>query len=142
MLGEEIVAEARRWLGTPFHHQGRLIDVGADCAGLIIGVARGLGLSGYDIDGYARQPDGGTLREECDREMTRVAPGGVKPGDVLLMRLGRDPQHLAIVTAAREGQPTAMIHVHSEPPSVCVEHSLDARWRRRVIQIYRLPGVV
>jgi cell wall-associated NlpC family hydrolase len=27
-----VVAEARSWLGTPFHHQGRVKAAGVDCA--------------------------------------------------------------------------------------------------------------
>lgn len=30
-----MVAEAARWLKTPYHHKGRRIGVGADCGGLI-----------------------------------------------------------------------------------------------------------
>lgn len=137
----QVVAEARSWIGTPYHHQGRVKGVGADCAGLLIGVARALGLSAYDIDGYAPSPDGVTLRAECDREMARVPPGEAAPGDVVLMRMGRDPQHLGIVSQACAGAPSAMVHIHSDTPGRCIEHAIDARWRRRIIQVYRLPGV-
>lgn len=30
-----ILAEARSWLGTPFHHKGRIKHVGVDCGGFI-----------------------------------------------------------------------------------------------------------
>ncbi len=30
-----ILAEARSWIGTPYHHKGRLKGVGVDCGGLI-----------------------------------------------------------------------------------------------------------
>lgn len=33
-----IVAEARRWLGTPYRHQASVIGAGADCLGLVRGV--------------------------------------------------------------------------------------------------------
>ena len=35
-----IVAAARRWLGTPYHHQATRQGVGADCLGLVRGVWR------------------------------------------------------------------------------------------------------
>ncbi len=38
--GSDVVRTARTWLGTPYHHQGRLKGVGVDCAGLLIGVAQ------------------------------------------------------------------------------------------------------
>ena len=41
---EDVVREAKTWLGTPFHHQGRLKGVGVDCAGVIVCVAKELKL--------------------------------------------------------------------------------------------------
>ena len=35
---EEIVAAARRWIGTPYRHQASRVRVGADCLGLIRGL--------------------------------------------------------------------------------------------------------
>ena len=37
---ETIVGEARRWLGTPYHHQESVIGIGCDCIGLVRGVYR------------------------------------------------------------------------------------------------------
>ena len=34
----DIVAVARSWLGTPYHHQAALKDVGCDCLGLVRGI--------------------------------------------------------------------------------------------------------
>ena len=38
--GLDVVRMARTWLGTPYHHQGRVKGAGVDCGGLVIGVAR------------------------------------------------------------------------------------------------------
>ncbi|MDX3810210.1 MAG: peptidase P60, partial [Bosea sp. (in: a-proteobacteria)] len=35
-----IVAAAREWLGTPYHHQASLRGVGCDCLGLVRGLWR------------------------------------------------------------------------------------------------------
>jgi cell wall-associated NlpC family hydrolase len=58
-----IVTAARSWLGTPYRHQHRERGVGVDCAGLVIGVARQLGIvpADFDVNGYSRQPDGSLL---------------------------------------------------------------------------------
>lgn len=32
---ERILIEARKWIGTPYHHKGRVLGVGVDCGGLI-----------------------------------------------------------------------------------------------------------
>jgi cell wall-associated NlpC family hydrolase len=136
--GADIVAEARRWLRTPFVHQGRLLGVAVDCAGVATETARALGLETCDARDYHRQPDGATLERLCDEHMARVPYGApVEPGDVLLMRIAREPQHLAIVSAVADGKPAALIHAYTEVGEV-VEHSLDARWRRRIIRAYRM----
>ena len=44
---DEIVAHARAWIGTPYHHQASRIGVGTDCLGLVRGVCREL---------YGREP--------------------------------------------------------------------------------------
>src|SRR5215207_7343246 len=35
---EQIVAAARGWIGTPYHHQASVKGVGCDCLGLIRGL--------------------------------------------------------------------------------------------------------
>jgi len=39
-----IIAEARSWAGTPYHHSARLKGVGADCMTFIVGVYENVGL--------------------------------------------------------------------------------------------------
>lgn len=52
---EEIVAEARRWIGTPYRHQASLCGVGCDCLGLLRGVWRALiGPEPERIGAYSR----------------------------------------------------------------------------------------
>ncbi len=39
---EKIVAAARAWVGTPYHHQASVKGAGCDCLGLIRGIWREL----------------------------------------------------------------------------------------------------
>ena len=39
-VGDKIIAEARAWIGTPYHHQAAVKGVGCDCLGLVRGVWR------------------------------------------------------------------------------------------------------
>ena len=137
VIGMEVVQTARRYKGTPFQHQGRRIGMGVDCAGLLIGVARDLGLSEYDIDGYPRVPDGKTLQAILRAEMVPIKSDEVRPGDVLLFGFYRHAQHLAIVTRV---EPIYIIHSY-QPNDAVVEHRLDSVWRQRVRGYYRFPGV-
>ena len=61
-----LLTEARSWLDTPYHHQGRLKGVGVDCIGLIIGVAHALNLSEFDTHDYARIPNANMLESLLD----------------------------------------------------------------------------
>ncbi len=133
--GSDVVRTARTWLGTPYHHQGRLKGVGVDCAGLLIGVAHELGLSDFDVAGYAPRPDGDSLRRLCDEHMQPIALDTARPGDVLLFRFDAHPGHLGILTAANQ-----LIHAYL-PRRQVVEHGLDAAWWRQVAAQYRFPGV-
>lgn len=94
----DVVAEARQWLDVPYVHQGRS-RAGVDCAGLVIVVARALGLVApdFDVNGYARTPDGSSLLETCDELMTRIPLWELRPGNVLVLRFAQEPQHLGIV---------------------------------------------
>ena len=79
----QIIATARTWLGTNFHHQGRIKNVGVDCIGLIIGVAAELGVVLPDRQNYARQPDESELQtaleshfKKCELQLGAIAQIG------------------------------------------------------------------
>jgi cell wall-associated NlpC family hydrolase len=133
---EALVAEARRWLGTPFRHQGRVLGEGVDCVGLILEPARALGLTAYRPGAYARHPDAGTLRRELARHLPAVAKAAMRPGDVLVLAAPLSPCHLALVTDLG-GRP-GMIHA-SGPIGRVVEHRIDATWDARVRGVFRFP---
>ena len=130
---DAIVAAARTWLGTPWRHQGRLRGVAVDCAGLVVGVGRELGLLAFDTRAYGRLPDGQRLRALCDAHLDPKPVAGIAPGDVLLLRFTRHPQHLAL--AGDRGAPFSLIHAYAEA-GACVEHGADAKWLRRIVAAY------
>lgn len=124
-----IVDACRNYLGVPFRHQGRN-RLGLDCGGLLVVAAKDCGIELDDIKGYQRQPDGKTLMATMERNLTRVyrAP---EYGDIVLMRLRKLPQHIAIITDK------GMIHAHSEAGKV-VEHRLDDFWRQSIVGVFEL----
>lgn len=131
----EVIAEARLWLGTPFHHQGRLRGVGCDCIGLVVGVCRALGLGDADARGYARTPDGRSLAEGLARHLAEIPPEAARPGDVLLLRIRRDPQHVGFL-----GPGGSIIHAYAGAGRV-VETRFDSWWQARLVAAYAIPGV-
>ena len=140
----DVVAEARRWMGTPFHHQGRRHAVGVDCAGLVIGVARELSLVSpdFDITGYRRDPDGFGLLAHCDAHMRRITRDDMGLGDVLVIRWAQHPQHLGIVADYRHGG-LSLVHAYQAPGKrgEVVEHRLAPHLMAQFVAAYRLPGV-
>ena len=138
-MRELIVAEAREYLGTKFQHQARLKGIGCDCAGLIVGVAKTLGLTAFDLLGYAPIPDGATLKKSCQENMREIPLAEIKAGDVLLFRFQAEPTHLAIVADYPAG---GFSIIHSYAPSrKVVEARLDDVWIKRIVAAYRFIGV-
>jgi NlpC/P60 family putative phage cell wall peptidase len=134
-MRDAIVTEARKWLGTPYHHQGRVLGAGVDCLGLVAEVAKALGLCDHDAHDYGRVPEGdrliAELREHAGRE---IRAADAQPGDILLFRFLRQPRHVAIKTGI------GMIHAYAQAGKV-VEHRLDDRWMKQCVCAFEFPGV-
>jgi cell wall-associated NlpC family hydrolase len=135
MTADDILAAARETLDTPFMHQGRVVGRGMDCAGVVCHVAHRMGLP-YDAPtNYPRLPYQGLLEATLDAQpvLERVT-GAPQAGDVLLLRIARDPQHVAICAG------DTIIHAYAEAGKCC-EHTYSAEWRRRTVRGYRFRGV-
>lgn len=144
----DVITQARTWLGTKYHHQGRLKKSaagagGVDCIGLVIGVIQELGihdgagllLSAHDETGYSPLPGGGRLEHGIARHLRRVKPEAMREGDLLLFKIWGEPQHVGLVTQYPTGG-IGVIHCHSRSGAV-VEHVLSDSWRRMIVGVYR-----
>ncbi len=136
MTPADIITAARACLGTPFAHQGRIKGVALDCAGLVVSVAQDIGADYVDRQAYSRNPINGLLHAALMDQpcLERTWKDQMQTGDILLMRFGRDPQHLAIYT----GQ--TIIHSF-ETVGIACEHDLTDLWRRRIVAVYRFKGL-
>ena len=110
-LAAAAVPQARAWLGTPWVHQARLPGVGVDCVGLLIGISRALGVvpQGFDVTGYARQPDGHALMRHLRGLLDYVPLADLRPGDFLCVAFDQHPQHVGVVGDYVHGGPS-IIH--------------------------------
>ena len=133
---KDVEIEARTWLGTPFHHQGRLKGVGVDCVGLLVGVAHHFGIDLQDHQNYQRFSGGDQMVKELDKRLIRLEPGQEEPGDYLVFWLYSPdfPMHGAFKT--EHGMLHASDHVNR-----IVENVIDGRWASRISRYYRLPTV-
>jgi len=98
----DVIQCARGMLGTPWMHQGRMPGVALDCAGLVICVARQLGIVSqqFDINGYSRVPDG-TMPDKCKSVLLQT--DALRLGAVVMLQVDKDPQHLGIIGDYRHG---------------------------------------
>lgn len=132
---QQIVAEARSWIGTPFGWHRRAKGHRVDCGGLLIMVGRATGCK--DLDDYPRyRPESLSrvietlLRERFDR-----VSGPPLPGDILHMAGERGLNlHTGIVT---EVDHRGMMVVHAYMGVGVVEQRLPYP----VINAYRYRGL-
>lgn len=99
----DILTEARRWIGTPFHHQARLIGHGVDCGQLVVGVGVALGLMplpGDEWRRYGRKPNPRQMRQQLETFLVELPKDSVPQiGDIMWIgwRPGL-PMHLGFLT--------------------------------------------
>jgi len=97
-----VVAEARCWLGTPFHHQGRVKGAGVDCAMLLAETYERCGVVGRVDPGY--YPPDWHMHRDAERYLERLLAYAHEvdrlplPADVAVFRFGGTFSHGAIVT--------------------------------------------
>jgi cell wall-associated NlpC family hydrolase len=100
-LRAQIVAEAKTWIGTPYHHEGRIKAAGVDCGMLILEVFEKVGLLPHiEVEHY---PQDFMLHRSEEWYLKIVLENGFEifktplPGDVVLYRSGRIYAHGGIV---------------------------------------------
>lgn len=105
-----VVAAAREWVGTPYHHMADVKGVGCDCAMLLVRVFCDLGLvelfdpRPYTRDWFLHRHEERYLGFLLARSEEVAAP---LPGDVVLFKYGRCFSHGGIVTVAA---PLTLVH--------------------------------
>ncbi|MBP0617930.1 NlpC/P60 family protein [Jiella mangrovi] len=133
------LAIARRWLGTPYRHQGSTQGVGCDCLGLLRGIWRELHDSepeepgAYAITWSLRAgPD--RLLAAAERHLVPIEPAEALEGDVLLFRwrTGAPATHCALVDGGGR-------IIHAYQGSAVVSTALPRSWRARIAGAFRFP---
>lgn len=137
-----IVAEARTWIGTPFHHEGEIKGIGVDCAMLVrrVFLDTGVRTDAPDPRPYSAF---GHLHKHDERYVDYLAPrtrevSAPLPGDIAVWRYGRAFSHAAIVSA----WPRV---VHAYAPVRHVEESdatIDSRLRRYPVRFFSPWGML
>lgn len=141
-LGERAAAEARRWIGTPYRHQGSMLGAGADCLGLLRGVWRTLyGAEPERVPPYT--PDWSEPQREetlwlaARRHLIEKPLADEAVGDVILFRLREAgvAKHLGIQGAT--GADASFVHAYHGHG--VVESPLSTPWARRIVARFAFP---
>lgn len=114
-----VLAAARSWLATPFHHAAQLKGVGVDCVHLIEAAYREAGvIEGVEIEAYSPQimlhRGEETVIPYLLRYGREIPESEARAGDVVLYKVGRSFSHAAIIV----DWPTRIIHAHSKSGKV------------------------
>lgn len=120
-----VVAEARAWIGTPYHNCADIKGVGVDCGMLLVRVFCDLGLiEKFDPRPY---PPDWHLHHAEERYLAFVRRFG-KPveaprsGDVAMFKYGRCAAHGGIVTGS---SPLTIVHAY-QPAGLVLEDDVNA----------------
>lgn len=99
-----VIAEARTWIGTPYHDKARVKGAGCDCLTLLAEVYARAGviepvvdIPFYRLDAFMHRGDESYLDGILDHHGREVVIP--EPGDVAMFKMGRLFFHSAIVVA-------------------------------------------
>lgn len=137
---DAIVAAARTWIGTPYHHQMSAKGFGCDCLGLVRGVWRDVyGDEPEAAPSYSRDWAEGsgreTLLDAARRPFLEIPIADAGSGDVLAFRWrARYPaKHVGILIERHR-----LVHAFEYTP--VMEIRMTPWWWRHVAAAFRFPS--
>ena len=143
---EHIVAEARTWLGTPYHLQACVKGVGVDCAMLLVGIARGCGMCSQPLPPRRYSPQWAlhgareTLIEALETSgiVAAIPMAEVALADIIGFRWGAGMlSHVGIISCCA---PWRMIHAMQG--HCVVEVGVQAMWASARVAAWQWTGSV
>lgn len=140
---EMVVEVARTYIGTPWHHAGRLKGVGIDCAGLLVGVSEELGIPIEDDVTYSRNTDNirrmlPIIEKYCDRLSDKDE---MQMGDILVFRGGQGQAKVSNHCSIYTGNGN---HIHAYDTgnvSVVTENNIDDHLGPIIFRRYRYKAL-
>lgn len=133
------LAEARRWIGTPYMHQASVCQKGADCLGLIRGIWRYLygtepeKLPAYTLD-WGEVSEGETVLLAMDTYFAAKPILDAAEGNVVVFRWDSRviAKHLGVLSGNNR-------FIHAYEKAGTIETTLGSHWRRRITAAYAFP---
>ncbi|WHA40409.1 NlpC/P60 family protein [Agrobacterium larrymoorei] len=141
-VGEQVLARAQEWIGTPYRHQASLKGIGCDCLGLVRGVWREIYGQEPELPppyarDWAERGSEDRLMLAAERHFQPIeSMAEALPGDLLLFRWQADcaAKHAGILAGADH-------FIHAYEQAAVLRSALVPSWRRRIAGIFRFPEV-
>ena len=133
---EEIVKEAKSWLGVRFKKGGR-DRMGVDCVGLLVNVGRSCGFEIEDTVEYSFDPAPEKFKSMVYGQ-TDLAMNGLAVGSILLLRQAMFPMHTGIISRDFHGR-LSVINANLHRRMVVEQPYSD--WKDLVIGVRDYRGV-
>ena len=137
---DRVVAEAMRWIGTPYRHQGSRRGVGCDCLGLVRGVWRSIvGTEPEHPGPYTRDwaEAGGDRMLSAARRFLVATVEGTQPAAGLVLIFRWTPfaaaKHAGIAVDGER-------FVHAYQGHAVAVSALVPQWRRRIAGVFAFPA--
>lgn len=130
----QIVAEARTWVGTPYHHRASIKGAGVDCAMILIEVYSAVGLvAKFDPGEYVHD---WMLHKSAEKYLEWVEQHSKRtnsplPGDIAVWQFGRTFSHGSIVVDW-----PLVIHAHRRSRAVCYGDGSQGELTDRPVRFY------
>lgn len=138
MKNLQAVAEALTWLGTRYHHQGRVKGVGVDCGTLICEVYEKVGLIPH-IPTPKNHPLDWHLHQSSEFYLNKVQEWcyevkNPQPGDIVLYRYGKSANHGAIIV-----EWPIIVHANLKCGTI-LQDSSKGSLADHIVGFYRIKG--
>ena len=134
----DIVRVAKTYIGTPFHHLGRIKNIGIDCIGIVLGIAKELSIPLIihpDFERYGRRTRNLSLLQYMDEQFVKIDRREV--GSIAVSwhnRITKEPSHVGIVTSI------GMVHTNCDL-MITIEEHWSPKWATRIVGYFKYPGV-
>ena len=121
---ETFLTTALTWEGVPWRKVGTRRE-GVNCLGLLVGIARECDFLqdfvavGESWANFPRPPWRGAMLQKAKEYLEPITVREAVPGDLLLFRIGSEPQHITVLTGL---QPMTILH--SQEASGKVKNSI------------------
>lgn len=132
---EDIVTQARSWLGTRWVHQGRT-RTGIDCVGLVVCTLTELEIPVDDRTDYRRSPKPDEFLGLIRRQTSPVSIP--EPGDMAVFRQDMFPCHVGIF--AMKNDTMTIIHAYANAGKV-IEEPFANEWPQLLIESRSFGGI-